>query len=52
MEIVIWTDRQGVKHRTFVKNKGDDPKQGYLSDPPDVLSLDWEQIAIDVHNAY
>ena len=39
MKQVIWKDRFGVKHRSFLPEQETNPENGYYSDPPD---RDWE----------
>ena len=53
MRVVTWTDKNGYKHRSLVRD--DDPdemaSQGVLQDPPSLEELDWEGIKQDIHNA-
>ena len=53
MRHVIWTDKDGRKHRSFVKDNYDDAMapQGIPGDPPDIYELDWERIKLKLHNA-
>lgn len=52
MKVVIWTDKKGIKHRSFLQKDMSEkrPQLGYVSDPPNVLGLDWNKIAKDLHN--
>jgi len=53
MKVVVWTDRLGMKHRSVLQDDMPDnrPKDGYLSDPPDVVhELNWNAISIELHN--
>jgi hypothetical protein len=53
MRVVTWTDKNGYKHRSIVRD--DDPDeaapQGILQDPPNLNELDWEAVKMDLHNA-
>lgn len=53
MRVVTWTDKNGYKHRSLVRD--DDPddmaEQGVLQDPPNLEELDWADIKMDLHNA-
>lgn len=53
MKIVIWTDDKGIKHRSILQEHQVEtrPEEGYVSDVPDIFSLDWEQIKKELHNA-
>lgn len=53
MKEVLWTDEQGLKHRSLLREHDLDElaPQGILKDPPDVLrGINWEQVAKDLHN--
>lgn len=51
-KIVIWKDKRGIMHRSILKDDMSEerPQDGYISDPPSVFSLDWNEIAKDLHN--
>ncbi len=53
MREVQWTDRNGYKHRSLVRNTDPDSaaEHGVLQDPPDLSKLDWEGVVRDTHNA-
>jgi hypothetical protein len=53
MKKVTWTDRDGYKHCSLVRDEdpGDYPERGILQDPPNLDSLDWEGVKRDLHNA-
>lgn len=52
MKVVMWTDINGVKHRSVLQDDMPEtrPRTGYLSDPPDVIHLNWNKLAIQLHN--
>lgn len=53
MKNVIWVDKKGFKHRSFLKDdmNESEPKLGYVSDPPNVVAeIDWDTVAKDLHN--
>lgn len=53
MRQVTWTDGQGYKHRSLVRDTDPDdaaPK-GILQDPPSLERIDWEAVKRDLHNA-
>jgi len=53
MKLVEWTDENGYKHLSLLRN--DDPDDmalyGIQKDPPDVSSFDWQVIKKELHNA-
>ena len=52
MNIVTWTDKKGVMHRSIMTGETKNPSEGFLSDPPDVIhSINWDEVAIELHNA-
>ena len=53
MRSVFWTDEQGLKHHSLLRNHEDDSiaSEGLHQDPPDVINgIDWHQVARDLHN--
>lgn len=52
MRRVIWTDNDGVKHCSLLRE--DDPDHlapnGVPHDPPDLSRLDWDGIRVELHN--
>lgn len=53
MRPVVWTDQNGYRHRSFVRDADADAAApgGVLTDPPDLGRLDWEAVRRDIHNA-
>jgi len=54
MKTVEWTDDDGYKHKSVVRDN-DDPHvalegMGMSQDPPDVTRIDWERVKRDLHN--
>lgn len=53
MRSVYWTDEQGLKHHSLLRDHEDDSMapDGLNQDPPDVINgIDWHQVARDLHN--
>lgn len=52
MKTVIWTDKKGVRHRSFLQDDMSKhrPQDGYKADPPNVFELDWNAMARNLHN--
>lgn len=52
MKIVEYKDDNGVKHLSLLRNEDLDEmaRYGIPNDPPDIFSLDWEEIQKDLHN--
>lgn len=50
MKQVIYTDQNGLQHKSILRDGDTDPSIGLLQSPPDILSLDWEGIAKTIHN--
>lgn len=52
MRLVIWTDKNGYKHRSLVRD--DDPDEaapgGIRQEPPSLDNLDWEAVKLELHN--
>lgn len=52
MRLVQWTDDRGYYRLSYLRD--DDPDelapQGVPAGPPDINSLDWEEIKRDIHN--
>lgn len=53
MRIVIWTDVDGYKHRSAIRDFDPDElaEHGISQDPPTIHDLDWEAIKRDLHNS-
>ena len=53
MREVEWTDKDGFRHRSLVRDTDPDSAapSGILKDPPDLDGLDWTGIQRDMHNA-
>lgn len=53
MREVIWTDEDGYRHRSLVRNEDtdDEAPYGIRKDPPDVGRIDWAGVRRDLHNA-
>jgi hypothetical protein len=52
MRTVVWTDRNGWKHVSMVRDEDPDglAEQGIPVGPPDVSSLPWEDICKEINN--
>ena len=52
MRLVTWTDKNGYRHRSLVRDTDSDDAaaQGIRRDPPNLDELDWGQIKQDLHN--
>lgn len=53
MRSVFWTDEQGLRHHSLLRDHEDDSMatEGMPQDPPDVINgIDWHQVARDLHN--
>lgn len=53
MKTVTWTDVHGMKHRSVLQDDMPEtrPKDGYLSDPPDVVhGINWEKAKVSLYN--
>lgn len=52
MKLVQWTDEDGWKHQSLIRDDMDDSLayQGMPQDPPDLNELDCEQLFRDLHN--
>ena len=47
MRLVIWTDQNGYKHRSLIRNSDPNdkaPEIGIPMDPPDLDKLNWEPV--------
>lgn len=53
MRLVEYTDKDGYKHLSYIKDNQSDSeaKNGLPADPPDIKQLDWEGIKRDIHNS-
>lgn len=54
MRIVTWTDRDGYRRRSMVRDQDPDTEavRGLPMEPPDLSQLDWEGVKRDIHNAF
>lgn len=52
MRMVYWTDKNGYKHRSQVRDTDPDnfAPMGIPCDPPDLNQIDWEDVKRDLHN--
>lgn len=52
MRIVPWTDSNGYRHQSLVREGDPDSaaETGIPNDPPDMDDLDWDEIKRDLHN--
>jgi hypothetical protein len=52
MRLVEWTDEQGYKHLSFLRDSDPDKvaPQGIPYDPPNLDQLDWESVKREIHN--
>lgn len=52
MRLVRWTDEDGYKHLSWIRDDDTDQDApgGLPHDPPDVRQIDWEAIQRDLHN--
>lgn len=53
MRTISWTDKNGYKHRSIIRDSDPDDmaSQGLLQDPPSLEEIDWEGVKRDLHNA-
>ena len=53
MRLVIWTDRDGFRHRSLLRDSDPDDRApfGISADPPDLSMLDWDGVRRDLWNA-
>ena len=52
METITWTDEKGIMHRSIITSETENPAEGFLYDPPDVIhNIQWDEVAKDLHNA-
>jgi hypothetical protein len=52
MKIVPWTDSDGKKHQSLIREGDPDSmaETGIPNDPPDLNQLDWNEIERELHN--
>ena len=50
MKQVTYTDSDGLKYLSLMRDIDTDPAQGILQSPPDVRALDWNVIQVTIHN--
>lgn len=50
MKEVTYTDANGYKHKSLVRDTDTDPSIGLLKSPPDLEQLDWYVIKLTLHN--
>ena len=53
MRSVVWTDANGLKHRSIIRDSDQDAAapMGIRQDPPDLHRMDWEGVIRDLHNS-
>ena len=54
LKLVTWTDENGYRHQSLLRDTDPDTAapSGIPQDPPDLHSLDWENIIREVHNLF
>ena len=50
MKLLTYTDTNGFKHKSLVRDIDTDPSIGLLKSPPDLNQLDWHVIRLTLHN--
>ena len=50
MKVVNWTDDNGYKHRSVLRENDNDPRIGIPTDVPDIRQLNWDWIVRELHN--
>lgn len=52
MKSVEWTDKDGYKHLSLLRDNDPDDlaPHGILRDPPDLSVIDWDAVQRDLHN--
>lgn len=50
MKTVIYTDPDGLKHLSTIRDNDTDASIGILQSPPDLRQLDWQEIPKEIHN--
>jgi hypothetical protein len=52
MKIVEWTDGKGYRHKSKIRDNDPDSMamKGIPCDPPNIDSLDWEEMKRELHN--
>lgn len=50
MKLVTFTDSDGYRHKSLVRDGDTDPSIGLIQSPPDLRQLDWTEIARQIHN--
>ena len=52
MRVVTWTDKDGLKHRSLIRDEDPDhlASSGIPLDPPDLTALDWEGLGRELYN--
>jgi len=52
MRLVTWTDEDGYRHQSLLRDNDPDTDAlyGIPQDPPDLHALDWEGIIREMHN--
>ena len=51
MKLLTYTDANGFKHKSLVRDTDTDPAIGLLKSPPDLEQLDWYVIKLTLHNS-
>jgi hypothetical protein len=47
---VVFTDKDGLKRLSILRDKDNDPEAGIIQSPPDLSQLDWQVIVKNIHN--
>lgn len=50
MKQVKYTDEQGRKHLSTIRDMDSDPSIGFLQSPPDLDRLNWQELKVNLHN--
>lgn len=50
MQTVKWQEKSGFPHRSTLRDNDDlrHPERGIPSDPPDMRTIDWNGLALDI----
>lgn len=51
MKLLTYTDTDGFKHKSLVRDTDTDPSVGLLKSPPDLNQLNWHAIKLTLHNS-
>lgn len=52
MRLVQWTDAEGYKHQSYIKDDDSDDmaEKGIRHEPPDLSRIDWKEVEKELHN--